>query len=97
MSSLSQALTARVFRMNLESMKHDQTWGELAEAVEEWVSIGFETIVNWSSGWKNSGTVNQLYRAAYRALLNGEFPMRHGEEFARTVGSMVASRRRSEH
>lgn len=84
----------------IESLKDDPQWAVVASAVDEWISIGFNSIVEWNAGWKNSGTLNQLYIAAYNSLLKDDelrFQYGKGVEFAQAVGAIVARRRRAGH
>jgi hypothetical protein len=89
-----------LYREAIESLKDEPQWAVVAAAVDEWVSIGFNTLVEWNGGWKNSGTLNQLYIAAYNTLLHDHelrFEYGKGLDFAQAVGAIVAARRRREH
>jgi hypothetical protein len=83
-----------LYREVIESLKDDSVYGETAIAVDEWVSIGFETLVTWQGGWKSSGTLNRLYNAAHRIMGMGQFPMQRSSEFSQYVSSITATRRR---
>ncbi len=82
-----------MYREAIESLLDDATWGHLAHGAQEWVAIGFETLVNWRSSWNNTGTKNELYRAVVDSMISEELNMRDGVGFAEHVKAMVASRR----
>lgn len=82
-----------MYREAIESLLDDATWGHLAHGAQEWVAIGFETLVNWRSTWNNDGTKNELYRAVVDSIISEELKLRDGVEFAEHVKAMVATRR----
>jgi hypothetical protein len=71
----------------------DPAWGSVAHGAQEWVAIGFETLVDSDSGWNNSGTKNKLYRAVIDMLFCQGLNLTGGVEFAEHVKATVAARR----
>ncbi|NOY30034.1 MAG: hypothetical protein GXP28_07590 [Planctomycetes bacterium] len=82
-----------MYREAIESLLDDATWGHLAHGAQEWVAIGFETLVNWRSNWNNTGTKNELYRAVVDSMISEELNLRESVGFAEHVKAMVAARR----
>ena len=82
-----------MYREAVESLLDDLKWGSIANGAQEWVAIGFETLVNWQSSWNNTGTKNELYRAVVDSLLSEELNLKGGVEFAERVKATVAARR----
>ncbi len=82
-----------MYRETVESLLGDATWGSVAHGAQEWVAIGFETLVNWRSSWNNEGTKNELYRAVVDSLLTEDLNLNRGVDFADHVKATVAARR----